>query len=121
MQQHRHSWIDRSAMSLSGLCVIHCLAGSLLISTISLTGGLLSHNVHLVGLLLALPLAAVALINGARRHGRIAVLVLGGIGLALMAASLFIAHGTSFEVAISLVGVALLATAHLLNLRWSRG
>ena len=93
MTPHRDSWIDRSAMSLSGLCLVHCLAGSLLLAGLSATGGFFSHWVHVVGLGIALPLAAVGLVRGARRHRRGAVLALGGVGLALMAVSLLLPHG----------------------------
>ena len=107
-------------MGLSGLCVVHCLAGSVLLAGLSATGGLWNHSVHAVGLALALPLAAFALVRGFRLHHRHLVAVLGGTGLALMAASLAIAHGTLAEIAVSVTGVLALATAHLLNLRWSR-
>jgi hypothetical protein len=79
-----------------------------------------SHNVHLVGLALALPLAAIALWRGVAVHGRVGVAVLGAVGIGLMAASLFIAHGGSGEVLVSVVGVALLGAAHFWNLRASR-
>lgn len=120
MAQHSHRWIDRSAMGLSGLCVVHCLAGSVLLAGLSATGGLWNHQVHAIGLALALPLAAFALIRGFRLHHRQSVAVLGGVGLALMAMSLAIAHGSFAEIAVSVTGVLALATAHLLNLRWSR-
>jgi hypothetical protein len=120
MAPHRHGWIDRSAMSLSGLCLVHCLAGSVLLSTISISGGLLSHSFHFFGLLFALPLAAYALVRGVRQHGRVTVVLLGGLGLALMALSLFVGHGTGVEIGMSVTGVVALGCAHLLNLRWSR-
>jgi len=112
------SWIDRSALGLSGLCLLHCLAGALLLSLLSIGGGLLSHTVHAWGLALALPLAALGLWRGFRHHARWQVLALGTAGLALMFASLFVTHGTGIEITTSVIGVALLATAHLLNLRW---
>jgi hypothetical protein len=121
MAQHSHNWIDRSAMSLSGLCLVHCLAGAVLLSALSISGGLLSHQVHAWGLGLALPLAAFGLWRGVARHGRMAVALLGAAGLALMAASLLVAHGTIAEIAASVIGVLMLGTAHWLNLRWSRG
>lgn len=114
-------WLDRSAISLSGLCLLHCLAGSLVLSLAATTGGLLSHDVHAVGFAVAAPLAGFALWRGVLLHQRGAVLVLGVAGLALMLGSLTIAHGTAGEIAVSMIGVALLALAHLLNLRWSRG
>lgn len=121
MKPHSNSWIDRSALGLSGLCLLHCLAGALLLSVLSLGGGLLSHTVHAWGLALALPLAAFGLWRGYRLHTRWQVIALGSAGLALMLASLFVAHGGLTEIATSVLGVSLLGTAHLLNLRWLAG
>jgi len=119
---HRdHQWLDCSAISLSGLCLIHCLAGSVLLAGLSMTGGLWNHQVHAIGLAVAVPLALFALFRGFRRHRRLVVAVLGCTGLALMAGSLFLPHGSAAEIGASVAGALMLATAHLLNLRWSRG
>ncbi len=112
------SWMDRSAISLSGLCLVHCLVGSLLLVAMSGVGGFWSHNVHAIGLLIAVPLAGVALYRGVRAHGRWVVGVLGLAGVALMAAALLQGHGDPSEVVMTVCGVTLLASAHLLNLRW---
>ncbi len=112
--------LDKSAMTLSGLCLVHCLAGSLLLTVFAASGDWLGHDVHVVGLLLAMPLAAVALWRGFALHGRYAIGVLGALGIGLMAASLLISHGGVAEIALSIIGVCLLATAHLWNLRASR-
>jgi hypothetical protein len=114
------SFLDKSALTLSGLCLVHCLAGSLLLTVFALSGDWLGHNVHLVGLLLAMPLAAVALWRGVKLHGRIGVALLGMVGIALMALSLLVSHGELAEVVVSVIGVCLLAAAHLWNLRASR-
>jgi len=113
--------LDKSAMLLSGLCLVHCLAGSLLLTVFAASGDLLGHDVHVVGLLLALPLAALALWRGIAAHGRYAIGVLGALGIGLMAASLVIGHGGIAEVVLSVIGVCLLAAAHLWNLRALRG
>ena len=112
------NWLDRSAISLSGLCLVHCLAGSVLLAMASSIGGLWSHDVHAVGLAIAMPLAGIALWRGARLHGRWAAVGLGGIGVLLMLWALLQAHGHPAEIWLTVGGVALLATAHLLNLRW---
>lgn len=112
--------LDKSAMTLSGLCLVHCLAGSLLLTVFAASGEWLGHNVHVIGLSLALPLAGIALWRGIALHGRIGVGVLGATGIALMAASLVINHGGSAEIALSVGGVSLLAAAHMWNLRASR-
>lgn len=113
-------WIDRSALGLSGLCLVHCLAGSLLLAALSASGGFIwSHEVHMVGLVVAIPLAAFGLWRGARKHGRWLVAAIGGLGIGLMAGALFTTHGASAEVAYTVLGVSFLGAAHLLNLRWS--
>ena len=114
------SLLDKSAMTLSGLCIVHCLAGSLLLTVFAASGEWMGHGVHMIGLALALPLAAFALWRGIAVHGRLGVGVLGALGIALMASSLFIRHGGTGEVALSVVGVSLLAAAHMWNLRASR-
>ena len=119
MMQRRDSLLDRSAIGLSGLCVVHCLGTSLLLTGLTAAGGIWSHNVHAIGLAVALPIAALALIRGVMAHRQGWPIALGIIGLATMAGSLLLPHGST-EIAVSLTGVLLLGTAHLLNLRWLR-
>lgn len=112
--------MDRSAIGLSGLCLVHCLTGSLLLAVLSVTGGFIwSHEVHAIGLLLAMPLAGFALWRGVRRHGRWLAAALGGLGLGFMAGALLTGHGQTSEIFYTVIGVSLLGMAHLLNLRWS--
>lgn len=113
--------LDKSAMTLSGLCIVHCLAGSLLLTVFAASSGWLGHNVHLFGLMLALPLAGFALWRGVRLHGRVGVGVLGAVGIGLMATSVFAGHGGLGEVMLSVTGVTLLGAAHWWNLRAARG
>ncbi|MFC3713538.1 MerC domain-containing protein [Sphingoaurantiacus capsulatus] len=113
-------WIDRSAMGLSGLCLVHCLVGSLLLAAVSVSGGFLwNHAFHIVGLAFAIPLAAFALWRGVVKHGRWLVAAVGGLGLGAMTAAQFAVHGAAAEIFYTVVGVSLLGVAHLLNLRWS--
>ncbi len=117
MSKRFSSILDKTAMTLSGLCLLHCLAGSLLLAVFAVSGGLLSHEVHFIGLALALPLAAVALWRGLLIHGRVAVALLGAVGIGLMAASLLPGHGASGEIWLSMIGVSVLGAAHWWNLR----
>lgn len=109
-------WLDLSAITLSGLCVVHCLAGSLLLAAAAAGGDWLGHDAHVWGLALALPLATLALGRGLVRHGRALVALTGATGLLLMLASLLAGHGEA-ELPLSLAGVGLLALAHFWNLR----
>ena len=49
--------LDRWAIGLSGLCVVHCIASSVLLALLSTAGGMLAAPiVHEVGLVLAIML-----------------------------------------------------------------
>ncbi len=117
MSRPANSLIDRLAIGLSGLCLLHCLAGFLMLSLFALGGDLLDHRVHVVGLALAMPLAAVALWRGWRKHGRGWIAGVGVAGLAVMATSLMVDHGHVAEMLVSMAGVSLLALAHWRNLQ----
>ena len=120
MPQRLSSFLDKSAMTLSGLCLVHCLAGALLLTVFAAGSEWFDYDIHLVGLAIALPLAAVALWRGVALHGRRGVAVLGALGIGLMTASLVIGHGGRGEILLSMSGVALLGAAHYWNLRASR-
>jgi hypothetical protein len=117
MLRPANTLLDRLAIGLSGLCLLHCMAGFVLLSLFALSGDLLDHRVHIVGLALAMPLAAVALWRGWRQHGRASIALFGILGLVLMAASVAVGHGQMTEMLLSMVGVTLLAVAHWRNLR----
>ena len=121
MSRRFSSLLDKSAMTLSGLCLVHCLAGSLLLTVFAVGSGWLGHNVHLIGLTVALPLAAFALWRGVALHHKFGVAVLGATGITLMAASLFVEHGDPGEILLSVIGVTMLGLAHWWNLTASRG
>jgi hypothetical protein len=119
MDRRLSNVLDKAAIGLSGLCLVHCLVGSLLLAVFAITGDWLGHEVHVFGLALAIPLAVFALWRGVRNHRRYAVGVLGAIGLMLMAGSLSLVHGGT-EVALSMAGVVILAAAHFWNIRAGR-
>ena len=54
--------LDRMAIGLSGLCLVHCLATSVLLALVSAAGGILGAPIiHEVGLGLAMIMGAIAL------------------------------------------------------------
>ncbi len=111
--------LDGLGVMLSGLCMIHCLASLLLVSLLGLGGEvLLSPVIHRVGLVLAILVGAVTIGIGVRRHGQRGPLVIGACGIALMACAVVVKHGP-IEAALTIAGVALVATAHIRNLRAS--
>src|SRR3712207_2961021 len=115
------AWIDQLAVSLSGLCLVHCLLGTVLLAILSAASSFaFSHEIHSVGLLLAAPLAAVGLWRGVKVHGYWQVAMLGALGLLLMICGVFATHGHAAEVSLTVLGVTLLAAAHLYNIRTLR-
>lgn len=111
--------IDRLGVALSALCLVHCMAGVAFVAVLGIGGGvLLDPRVHEYGLAAAVAIGALGLGFGAARHGRRLPLVLGGLGLGLMALGLVVPHGLA-EAAATVPGVALLAFAHIRNLRHS--
>jgi hypothetical protein len=109
--------LDRAGMLLSGLCALHCIAGIVLVSVLGLGGqALLAPAIHEVGLALAIVVGAVTLGLGVLRHGQAGPLVIGACGIALMSAALMVGHGLP-EAVLTICGVALVALAHIRNLR----
>ncbi|WP_332812140.1 MerC domain-containing protein [Sphingomonas sp.] len=109
--------LDRLAMGLSGLCLVHCLATSIILALLASAGGLLfSPMVHEVGLTLAIGLGAFSLGRGVIDHGFMMPSAVGGLGLGVMAGALTLTHGPE-ETAYTIIGVAILALGHDLNRR----
>ena len=109
------SRLDRIAMGLSGLCLVHCLATAVTLALLSAAGGMLGAPiVHEVGLSLAMILGAVSLGKGIVEHGYTMPSAVGGLGLGVMAGALTLSHDGS-EALYSVVGVAILALGHRLN------
>lgn len=112
--------LDQIGIALAGLCALHCLLTLVVISALGLGGHfLLDENIHRVGLLLALIVAAVAIGWGILRHRRMLPFAVAALGLVLMGAALFVPHGTN-ELLLTLVGVAVVSVGHVLNLRAAR-
>ena len=107
--------LDRVAIALSGVCVAHCLITAVLLALMSAAGGVLGNPLfHEVGLAAAIVLAAVALGRGALSHGLMLPTAIGSLGIGVMGGALTLPHGAG-ETAGTILGVALLAGAHLLN------
>ena len=115
----RHRF-DRAGIVLSGLCALHCVIGLVLVTSLGVGGGLwLAPGLHEAGLALALVIGAISLGLGALRHGNRLPLAVGTAGLSLMALALAVSHGPA-EAGLTIAGVALVAFAHIANLRHAR-
>ena len=109
------SRLDRFAIGLSGLCMVHCLATSVLLALVASAGGMLGASwSHELGLVLAMVMGAVALGRGILEHGYMMPSSIGGLGLGVMAGALTLPHDGG-EALFTVVGVGILALGHRLN------
>ena len=109
--------LDRIAIGVSGLCLVHCIATSVALALMSAAGGLLiDHVVHEVGLVIAIGLGIFALGRGVLQHGYMLPAAVGAFGLGMMAGALALPHDGS-ETLWTVLGVGVLAFGHDLNYR----
>lgn len=111
--------LDLSALGLSGLCLVHCLALPVLALALPLLGAWASAEwVHIVFVALAAPIALIALIDWSRvrsSSGRLIGLAATGLGL-MLAGALAIPVAT-WERPLTVAGGLLVACAHVGNWR----
>jgi MerC mercury resistance protein len=109
------SRLDRIAMGLSGLCLVHCVATAVLLGLLASAGGFLGRPIiHEVGLTLAMIIGAFALGRGIVEHGFMMPSAIGALGLGVMAGALSLPEG-GHEPIYTVVGVMILALGHRLN------
>lgn len=109
--------LDRIAIGLSALCLVHCLSTAVLLALIASAGTALGAAwVHEAGMVLALGFGLLALGRGVVTHGYAMPVATGSLGLGVMAGALTLSHG-DVEVVWTMVGVGLLALGHDLNRR----
>ena len=107
--------LDRLAIGLSGICLVHCLATAVLLAVLSAAGGLLgSPLIHESGLGLAMIVGAFALGRGIMEHGFMMPSAVGSMGLGVMAGALSLPHDGT-EALFTVIGVGILALGHQLN------
>jgi hypothetical protein len=125
------SYFDRFAISLSGLCAIHCVALPVLAGVIPLLTTTVDHgsNVHSFWfhqfiLLFILPVSIIALISGYRCHKQITPLLIGGTGLVILVATAIFAEQAitqgiiqvSTEKILTIFAGIIHATGHIANI-----
>jgi hypothetical protein len=109
------SRLDRIAIGLSGLCLVHCVGTTVLLALLSAAGGVLGAPIiHELGLSLAMVMGAIALGRGILEHGYSMPSAVGGLGLGVMAGALTLPHDGT-EALYTIIGVGILALGHRLN------
>ena len=115
-------YIDQIAIALSAVCIVHCLAVPLLVAilpVIAVTFGPSAHF-HELMLWLVVPTSLVGLVLGMRVHKRKDLVLIGGLGMLLVALAALYGHDAWarwLEVGVSIVGSLVLASAHWQNFR----
>ena len=112
--------IDTSAIGLSGLCLIHCLALPLAGVALPIAGTLAEAEwVHQALVLPTLPITALALARTRAEHGGLGFVLPALLGLTLLLAGAFVEPLHDHERLLTVAGALSLATAH--GRRWARG
>ena len=119
------SLLDRSAIGLSFLCVLHCLAVPLTLILMPSLAALpiADERVHLLLVLLVLPTSTVALTLGCRQHGLKHILAWGLTGIAILVLAAVLGEGFLGEYGekiLTVVGSVLVAVGHILNFKCCR-
>ena len=117
--------VDRAAIGLSLVCVIHCLLTPVAIAMIPALGAtfLEDETFHYAVLFLVLPTSLFALTLGCRKHGHFKVLMTGLLGLFVLFLVPILgeeATGELGERVLTVVGAAIIAYAHVRNFRLCR-
>ncbi len=114
--------LDKTAISISALCVMHCLlvpVALILIPAFSVLP-LADEKFHQLLIVLVLPVSVVALWMGCNKHRHWPVLVWGVAGLTVLVLTAAFGHdllGEVFEKVATVVGALLLAIGHVQNYR----
>ena len=110
---------DASAVGLSALCLVHCLALPAMALLLPVLGvWARAEWVHVAFVLMATPIAALTFFDFAAGRPRSWPLaIIAALGLGLMVAGALEVPGPTFERGLTVLGGALLASAHIANWR----
>ena len=113
--------IDASAITLSGLCLIHCLVLPLAVAFLPLAGVVAEAEwVHQLFVAAAIPLSGWAILRSQHMQGRAVFILLAVAGIALLAAAAFVESLHDLETPLTVIGALLLASAHIWRWRAHR-
>lgn len=115
--------LDKAAVALSGLCLLHCLALPFVIVLLPFLNEVAIDQWHAPMLLVVIPVSVVAFSIGFRRHANRGVIVVGTAGMLLMVIGGTLAHyllGLAVDRILTVSGAVVLAAAHYRNSRLAR-
>lgn len=107
------STLDASAIGLSGLCLIHCLALPVFTAVLPIAGTLAEAEwIHKLLVLLALPVSGLVVWTSLKTEQNILLIGCITAGLALLLGAVFIEVLHDVETLLTVAGASLLASAH---------
>jgi hypothetical protein len=109
---------DKIAISLSILCVIHCLVVPLLIAFLPSMILLQQEAFHLWMVILVVPISIYALTLGCKKHKKLSIVTLGMVGLICLLSAVFFGEshiGETGEKLITIIGALLVSISHYQN------
>jgi len=115
--------LDRVAVTLSGLCLVHCLALPLVIAVLPFLGQFSDDHFHVQMLIMVIPVSTIALGLGYRRHRHLGVVIAGIAALVVVTLGGTVAHqhyGLLADRLLTIIGSLALAITHYRNFRLSR-
>ena len=115
--------MDASAIGLSALCLIHCLALPALALVLPFLGAWAHAEwLHVAFICAAAPIALTALVDWRTLRPHVwALVALAALGLGLMLAGALEVPSAGWERPLTVIGGVILATAHILNWRRRHG
>jgi hypothetical protein len=113
---------DQIAIVFSAVCIVHCLAVPMAVAVLPIAAVSFGDDSHFHGLMLWLvvPTSIAGFGLGYRVHGRLGLVLLGALGVAVLGAAATFGHDAwaePLEVSISVAGSLLLGGAHWWNFR----
>lgn len=115
--------LDKAAVALSGLCLLHCLALPFLVVLLPFLNNAALDQWHAPMLLVVVPVSAFAFSLGIRRHHDRRIVWTGIVGMSLMVVGGTVAHyfmGLTADRLLTISGALILAWAHYRNSRLAR-
>ena len=115
-------YFDRVAITLSTICIVHCLAMPFVIALLPVTAFALGGDGHFHSLMLwfVVPTSVLGFGLGLRVHRRVDIVAMGAVAIVALAATALWGHSEwdpSVEVVANIAASVLLAAAHWRNFR----
>ncbi len=119
------TFLDKAAISLSLLCIIHCLLAPIVVAVIPFMAVLPLENefFHQLLVWLVLPTSLIGLTLSCKKHNQWNIAIWGLVGLSIVVFALIFGHdlvGQFGEKLLTLIGSLMIAWVHIQNYRQYR-